>query len=105
MTTYNVTAWCSVPYYTTFELEADSLTEALTKAKVQVRAEYGEPCSGGESDWDEFEVTSEGDTDEVLRHLEPSRLAANAGTQLRDALQNGLTIAQQVADSWEQGDL
>jgi hypothetical protein len=104
MTTYEVTAWCSVPYYTTFEIEADSVEEALRKAKRQARDEYGEPC-GGESKWDEFEIVSEGETDEYIRHLEPSRLAENAALELRDELQRGVNLAQKVGHSWERGDL
>jgi hypothetical protein len=102
MTTYEVTAWCSVPYYTTFELDAASIGEALEKAKHQARDEYGEACGGGESDWDEFEISSD---DESLSYLEPARLAANAALELLDALQHGTSIAQQVVDSWERGDL
>jgi hypothetical protein len=105
MTTYQVTAWCVVPYYTIFELEAGSIDEALEKAKRQARDEYGEPCGGGDSDWDEFEIVSEGDADEYIRHLEPSRLAENAALESRDALQHGIDVAQRVLDSWERGDL
>jgi hypothetical protein len=105
MTTYQVTAWCVVPYYTTFELEANSIADALEKAKLQALDEYGEPCGGGESDWDEFEIVSEGDADEYVRHLEPERLAENAALELRDSLQRGINLAQQVVGSWEGGDL
>ncbi len=102
MTTYEVTAWCSFPYYTTFEIDAENINEALEKAKHRARDEYGEPCDNGESDWDEFDISSD---DESLKYLEPARLAANAGLQLLDALQSGTTIAQHVLDSWERGDL
>ena len=105
MTTYEVTAWCSVPYYTTFDLDAGSIGEALDKARRRVRDEYGEPCGGGESDWDEFEITSEGDSSEYVKHLEPSRLAEIAATELLDALRHGTDTAQRVLDSWERGDL
>lgn len=105
MTTYEVTAWCVVPYYTTFELDASSIADALEKAKVQARDECGEPCGGGESGWDEFEIVSQGDVDEYILHLEPQRLAENAALELRDALLCGIGLAQQVVDSWERGDL
>jgi hypothetical protein len=105
MTTYEVTAWCSVPYYTTFELDADTIHEALEKAKLQARDECGEPCGGGESEWDEFEIVSESDAAECVRYLEPAWLAVIAAKELRDELQRGANIAQQVVDSWEKGDL
>ena len=85
MTTYEVTAWCSFPHYTTFELEAVSLAEALEKAKIQARDEGGEPCSGG-SEWDEFEISSDDDDSEIMTHVEPSRLTANAAPNLLAAL-------------------
>jgi len=61
----------------------------VEKAKLQARNEYGEPCGGGESGWDEFEIVSEGDAAEYVRHVEPSTSAANAALELRDALQQG----------------
>ena len=82
MTTYEVTAWCSVPHYTTFDVDAGSVEEALEKAKIQAKDEYGEPCDGAECDWDEFEIASEGDADEYIRHLEPSRSAKNTAPEL-----------------------
>lgn len=105
MTTYQISAWCAVPYYTTFELEANCIDDALEKAKRQALEACGEPCGGGESDWDEFEIVSEGDADEYIRYLEPSRLAENAALELRDELQRGTNVAQQVVDVWERGDL
>jgi hypothetical protein len=105
MTTYEVTAWCIVPHYTTFDVDAGSLGEALEKAKLQAKDEYGEPCDGGECDWDEFEIFSEGDGDESVRHLEPLRLANNAAPELLEQLQRGVNHAQSVVDSWERGDL
>jgi hypothetical protein len=105
MTTYGVTAWCNVPYYATFELEASSLNEALEKAKIQARDEYGEPCGGGESDWDEFEIESEGYTGEYLRHLKLSRLAKNAALELLDAC---MTLAEDcrmaLSGEWDKSD-
>ncbi len=105
MTTYQVTAWCSVPYYTTFDIDADSIGEALEKAGHHALDEYGEPCGGGESDWDEFEIVSEGDASQYIRHLTPDRLAENAALEFRDELQRGINTAQQIVDSWERGDL
>ncbi len=81
-----MTAWCSVPYYTTFEVEATTLGEALAEAKRQARRECGEPCGGGESEWNEFEITSDGDASQKLRYLEPSRLAENAVAVMLAAL-------------------
>jgi len=99
MTKYEVTAWCSVRYYTTFELEAGSLTEALDKAKLQSREESGEPC-GGEAEWDEFEITSGGDAAEHLRHLEPAFLASIAADGLLKAL-NEVLLALQYYSHWQ----
>jgi hypothetical protein len=105
MTTYEVTAWCSVPHYTTFDVDAGSVEEALEKAKIQAKDEYGEPCDGAECDWDEFEIASEGDADEYIRHLEPSRSAKNTAPELLEQLQRGVNHSQSVVDSWERGDL
>jgi hypothetical protein len=103
MTTYEVTAWCVVPYYTTFELDAETVNEALEKAKLQAREECGEPCDdGGESDWEEFEITSDA---ESLRYLTPARAGEIAAPELLDALRRGVNVAQAVVDSWEHGDL
>ena len=102
MTIYDVTAWCAVPYYTTFEVDAANINEALEKAKLQAREEYGEPCGGGESDWDEFEITSDG---ESLRYLTPARVTEIAAPELLDALRRGVNAAQDVVDSWERGDV
>lgn len=105
MTTYQVTAWCSVPHYATFDVDADSIGEALEKARSQAKDEYGEPCDGAECDWDEFEIASEGAADEYIRHLEPSRSAKNAAPELLDQLERGVIYAQSIVDSWGQGDL
>jgi hypothetical protein len=83
MTNYEVTAWCSVPYYTTFDVDADNIHKALEKAKQQAREECGEPCGGGESEWDEFQIVSDA---ESLAYLETSRQAANAAPVLLAAL-------------------
>jgi hypothetical protein len=105
MTTYLVTAWCSIQHYATFDVEAGSIAEALEKAKVGSQDEYGEPCDGAKCEWDEFEIVSEGDADEHIRHLEPARLAENAASELLAALQNGVAHAQTIVDSWDRGDL
>jgi hypothetical protein len=105
VTIYEVTAWCSVPYYTTFEVEAATTEDALTKARSQARNECGEPCGGGESDWDEFEIHPEDDEAEVLSYLAPEVLARNAATELLHELQRGMSLAQDVIDSWERGNL
>lgn len=105
MTTYQVSAWCSVPHYTVFDVDAGSIEEALEKAKLQAKDEYGEPCDGAKCDWDEFAIVSEPDAVEHLVYLEPSRLAENAALELLDQLQRGVNHAQCVLDSWERGDL
>jgi hypothetical protein len=99
MTTYDVTAWCSVPYYTTFEVDAGDADEALGKAKLQVRNEYGEPCSSGESEWDEFEISSEGEDAEIITYLEPSRLAQNAAEDLLSAAKFALPLLEVLGGS------
>jgi hypothetical protein len=86
MTTYDVTAWCSVAYYTTFEVEAVNIAEALTRAKQKAATECGEPCGGGESAWDEFEITAQDNSGECLRHIDLSRLAENAAEDLLQVL-------------------
>jgi hypothetical protein len=105
MTTYEVTAWCIVPHYTTFDVDAVGIGEALEKAKLQAKDEYGEPCDGGECHWDEFEIVSEGAGDEYIRHLDPLRAAENAAAELLEQLQRGVNHSQSVVDSWERGDL
>ncbi len=105
MTTYQVIAWCSVPHRTTFDVEAGSVEEALEKAREKAKDTYGEPCDGASHDWDEFDIVSEGDADEHIRHLEPARLVENAASELLVELQSGIEHAQTVTDSWEHGDL
>jgi hypothetical protein len=104
MPRYDVTAWCSVAHYTTFEIEAASALEALAKAKMQVDNESAEPCDGAAYDWNEFELCSEG-TDEYLRHLEPERAAEIASPDLLDTVKRGVAAARDVISKWEQGDL
>jgi hypothetical protein len=86
MTAYQVTAWCAVPHYTVFDVEAENMTEALEKARTQAQGEYGEPCDGGaKCDWDEFEIVSEEDADEHVRYLEPALSAEIAAPELLEA--------------------
>jgi len=94
MTTYNVTAWCTVAYYTTFDVDAATIEEALEKARLQARHECGEPCNSGDSDWDEFEISSEDDDSEVITYLEPPRLAANAADDLLSAAKFALPLLE-----------
>ena len=105
MTTYQVTAWCSVPHYTTFDVDAGNLGEALEKARAQAKDEYGEPCDGAKCDWDEFEIVSEGDAADYIRRLEPPRLAELAAPELLEQLRAGIERAQCVLDAWDHGSL
>lgn len=104
MTLYDVTAWCDFPHYTTFEIEAASIEEALAKAKTQVSGETPEPCDGAAYEWNEFEVSDE-DDGETIRHLAPERAAEIAAPALLESLQRGAIVARAVTDSWERGDL
>ena len=104
MPRYDVTAWCSFPHYTIFEVEAASLEEALAKAQTQVADEYPEPCDGASYEWNEFEVCGEYNG-ETIRHLEPERAAEIAAPALLGALQHGVIAARGVTDFWERGDL
>jgi hypothetical protein len=99
MTKYQVTAWCSFPHYTTFEVEAQSLREAFRKAREQAPEEYGEPCNGCEIDWDEFEIHPEGDEEKVRRYVEPSRRAEMAAEHLLRAAQFTLPLLEVLARS------
>lgn len=82
MTTYHVTAWCALPHYTTFEVQADSLEDALAKAKEQAINEHPEPCNGGEYDWDEFQIDPEDDNAPGIYHLEPNARLNSAAREL-----------------------
>jgi len=84
MFNYKVTAWCTVPHYTVFDVEAESIAEALAKARSQSEDEYGEPCDGAGYDWDEFEITSD-NADECIRNLEPALLVEIAAPELLEA--------------------
>jgi len=104
MPRYDVTAWCSFPHYTTFEVEAASIEEALAKAKTQVGDESPEPCDGASCEWNELEVCAD-DGDQFIRRLEPERAAEIVAPELLCALQRGVYAARGVTDSWERGDL
>jgi hypothetical protein len=86
MTTYQVTAWCSLPHYTTFEVEAASIEDALAKAKIQVNDECPELCDGLPNDWNEFEVLNEQAPNDASRRIEPERAAEVASPALLAAL-------------------
>lgn len=43
MAIYEVRAWCVVPHYTAFDVEAASIDEALEKARIRAHDEYGSP--------------------------------------------------------------
>ena len=105
MTTYQVTAWCNFPHYTTFEVDARSPREALRKARQQALEESPEPCNGFTVEWDEFEICPEADDVKCRRYVEPAKRAEIAAMELLDALRQGTDAAQRVLDSWERGDL
>jgi hypothetical protein len=104
MPRYDVIAWCSFPHYTTFEVEAASIEEALAKAKTQVSDKSPEPCDGASYEWNELEVCAAGG-DQFIRHLETERAAEIAAPELLAALQRGANAARGVTDTWERGDL
>ena len=105
MTIYSVTAWCVVPHYTVFEVDAASNEEALAKARIRARDAYGEPCIDGKHDWDEFEIHPEDDDGEFLTYLAPQVLVRNGAPELLDELRRGVSLAQNIVASWEHGDL
>jgi hypothetical protein len=105
MPRYDVTAWCSLPHYTTFEVEAPSIEEALAKARTQAADEPAQPCDGGSYEWDEFEIRSADDDGETICHLEPERAAEIAAPALLNAVTQGVIAARGVTGSWESGDL
>jgi hypothetical protein len=80
----NVTS-CNVQFHTTFS-EQDSNPASLLNSSTS-------------SFW------TLRDGAEYVRHVEPARLAENAGPELLDALERGVTVAQDVVDFWEHGDV
>jgi hypothetical protein len=101
MTTYQVTAWCGLPHYTTFEVEARSLAEALRKAKQQAPEEYAEPCDGAAIEWDDFQIHVKGDERRVRTYFEPSRRIEMAAECLLLAAQFVLPLLEVRASSSE----
>ena len=83
MPRYNITAWCSLPHYATFEINARSVREALARAKIQVTDEYADPCNGGAYEWNEFEVQVPSGRSKWF--LEPDRAMEIAAKDLLDA--------------------
>ncbi len=101
MTTYHVTAWCNFPHYTTFEVEARNLSEALRKAREQAPEEYAEPCNGGVIEWDEYQIHSENNEAKSRTYFEPSRRAEMGAQDLLRAVQFTLPLLEVLARSSE----
>jgi hypothetical protein len=99
MTTYHVTAWCSFPHYTTFEVEARSFAEVLRKAQQQAPEEYAEPCNGSAVDWDEFKICPGGDEAKSRIYFEPARRAEVAAKDLLSAAEFALPLLEVLACS------
>jgi hypothetical protein len=97
MPIYDVTAWCSLPHYATFQVEARSLTEALGKARHQVPEEYAEPCDGVAVDWDEFKICRSGDETKSRTYFEPARRAEMAAARLLRAAEFTLPLLEIMA--------
>jgi len=102
MNKYDVYASCDVPHYTTFQVEAATVEEALDKAKAQVHDETPQMC-GGEYEWHEIEVCGE-HGDEFMRCREPQRAAQIAAPAILKALQLGVIAARKVLARRELGD-
>ena len=101
MTIYEVTAWCSFPHYTTFEVEARSFAEALRKAQQQAPEEDPEPCDGATAEWDEFQIHPTDDEAKSRTYFEPSRRAEMAAGHLLEAAQFALPLLEILACSSE----
>ena len=101
MTKYHVTAWCSFPHYTTFEVEARNFPEAFRKAQEQAPEEYAEPCNGGGIEWTEFEIRPEDDDAKSRFYFEPERRAELAAGDLLKAAQFTLPLLEVLACSSE----
>lgn len=86
MTAYHVTAWCSYPHYTTFEVKGRSFAEAFRKAREQAPEESAEPCDGGAFEWDEFQIHTEGRETKPRVYLKPARRAEIAAQEMLEAL-------------------
>ena len=101
MTRYNVTAWCSFPHYTTFEVEASSLLQALSKAREQASDECAEPCNGAAIEWDEFQIHSNNNASKPRTYFEPSRRVEMAALHLLRAAEFTLSLLEVMASSSE----
>jgi hypothetical protein len=101
MSTYHVTAWCSFPHYTTFEVKARSFAEALRKAQEQAPDEYAEPCDGATVEWEEFQIHAKGDERKSRTYFEPRRRAEMAAEDLLKAAQFALPLLEVLAASRE----
>jgi hypothetical protein len=101
MTIYHVTAWCSFPHYTTFEVEARSFAEALRKAQQQAPEEYAEPCNGGAVEWDEFQIHPKDGEAKSRTYFEPTRRAEMAAGRLLRAAEYTLPLLEVLACSSE----
>ena len=101
MTTYEVTAWCSVPHYTTFEVKARSFPEALRKAQKHAPDEYAEPCDDATAEWDDFQIHAKGDPRKSRTYFEPRRRAELAAEHLLKAAQFALPLLEVLACSSE----
>jgi hypothetical protein len=101
MITYHITAWCSFPHYATFEVEARNRKDALEKARQQAQDEDAEPCDGGSTDWDEFEIRLGDDDAKPRTHLEPSKRVEAAAQPLLDAARFALPVLERLASRRE----
>jgi hypothetical protein len=100
MTIYNVTAWCVVPYYTTFEVEARNVREALKNAKLQAHDEHGDPCDdGAECNWEEFQIHPEDDEGKSRTFLDPARRVEIAAPDLLRAAEFALPFLSSSSDN------
>ena len=101
MTKYEVTAWCGVPHYTTFEVEARSFAGALRKARQQAPEECAELCDGAAIEWDDFQIHAKGDERRVRTYFEPSRRIEMAAEHLLRAAEFTLPLLEVLACSSE----
>jgi hypothetical protein len=95
MKTYEVTAWCDLPQYTTFDVKARSLKAALAKAKTQVYDETPEPCNGGSYDWNEIQVQAP--NGKSIRYLTPEWAAEIAAKDLLEAAIHAEEVLSELA--------
>jgi hypothetical protein len=98
MTRYNVTAWCNVAHYATFNVEAPSLSAALDKAREQAQDEHALACHGDAADWNAFQIYPSADESQTRTYFEPSRRIEMAAPALLDALLNIKRLAEKSGD-------